>query len=59
LAAAGAGQLEADPNYWKTYPIETTKDADIAAEVLTLLHDAYGYIGAAPLQITTEKDEAP
>ena len=59
LHAAGYADPGRAPNYWKAYPIDTTKDADIAAEVLTQLHDAYGYAGAAPLEIVTEKGEEP
>jgi len=28
----------------------------LAAEVLTLLHDVYGYYGATKLEVTTEED---
>jgi len=48
----------ADPgratNYWKRYPFDTNSDAAIAADVLTVLYDVYGYAGAPPLDIKTE-----
>lgn len=31
----------------------------ISAEILTLLHDVYGYDGGQPLKIETETGEAP
>jgi len=58
LHAAGYADPGRAPNYWKDYPVDTSKDVDIAAEILTLLHDAYGYTGAAPLEIVTEKGAA-
>jgi hypothetical protein len=45
------------PNYSKTYPVDQTSDVAIAAEVLTILHDVYGYTGASALEITTEHDK--
>lgn len=42
------------PNYWKSYPLNAFSDAAIAGELLTILHDAYGYTGAMTLKITTE-----
>jgi len=44
------------PNYWKNYPLETVDDATIARELLTVLYDVYGYIGAPKLKIGTEKE---
>ena len=35
-------------------PAQQARAAAIAAEILTLLHDVYGYAGAAPLDIKTE-----
>ena len=55
LHAAGYADPGRAPNYWKDYPLDKATDADIAAEILTLLHDAYGYSGSAPLEIKTEK----
>ena len=59
LHAAGYADPGRAPNYWKLYPLDQAQDADIASEILTLLHDAYGYTGAEPLQIETEKGKAP
>lgn len=42
------------PNYSKSYPSETFGDASIASELLTILHDVYGYAGATKLKISTE-----
>ncbi len=42
------------PNYWKKYPLEKFSDAAIANEILTVLHDVYGYAGATKLKIQTE-----
>ena len=55
LHAAGYADPGRAPNYWKNYPFDQTRDADIAAEILTLLHDVYGYTGSTPLEIKTEK----
>ena len=57
LRATGYADPGRAPNYWKDYPVDTTTDADIAAEILTLLHDVYGYAGATPLKIGTEKED--
>jgi len=59
LHAAGFADPGRAPNYWKDYPLDKATDADIAAEILTLLHDAYGYSGSAPLEIKTEKADPP
>jgi hypothetical protein len=42
------------PNYWKNYPMDKFSDAAIAAELLTILHEVYGYTGATKLKILTE-----
>jgi hypothetical protein len=42
------------PNYWKHYPVEKFTDAAIANEILTILHDVYGYVGATKLKMQTE-----
>jgi hypothetical protein len=54
LHKAGYADPGRAPNYWKSYAIATVSDAMIAAEILTLLHAVYGYIGATKLKITTE-----
>ncbi len=43
------------PNYSKTYPADKIDDAALASEVLTLLHDVYGYYGASNLEVMTEE----
>ncbi len=57
LHAAGFADPGHGPNYSKTYPADRYDDASIARELLTLLFDVYGYNGAAPLQIATEKGD--
>jgi hypothetical protein len=51
----------ADPgraqNYAKTYPADKFDDDAVADEVLTVLHDAYGYYGAIKLEVKTEEDK--
>jgi hypothetical protein len=56
LRAAGYADPGRAPNYWKNYPVDQATDAAIATEILTLLHDVYGYAGAQPLKVTTESD---
>jgi hypothetical protein len=55
LHAAGFADPGRAPNYWKSYPLDGVDDAAIARETLTILHDVYGYAGAARLVIKTEK----
>jgi hypothetical protein len=43
------------PNYWKRYAVEQIDDAGIARELLTVLHDVYGYNGLPTLKVKTEK----
>jgi hypothetical protein len=42
------------PNYSKSYPQKTYTDSAIAAELLTVLFEVYGYTGAGQLKIKTE-----
>jgi hypothetical protein len=42
------------PNFWKSYPLDKFNDAAIAGELLTILHEVYGYTGATKLKILTE-----
>jgi hypothetical protein len=44
------------PNYWKIYPLDRFDDAAIAREVLTVLHEVYGYKGRPTLKVKTEED---
>lgn len=55
LHAAGYDDPGMAPNYSRRYPEDRYDDGAIAAELLTLLHDVYGYAGAFPLDITTEE----
>jgi hypothetical protein len=43
------------PNYSKSYPTDKTTDKALAAKLLTLLHDVYGYYGASKLTVGTEE----
>jgi hypothetical protein len=56
LHAAGFADPGRAPNYFKTYPADKTGDEALASEVLTLLHDVYGYYGASALEVKTEED---
>lgn len=56
LHAAGFAEPGHAPNYWKLYPLDQNDDARIAREVLTVLHDVYGYTGRPKLRIKTEED---
>ena len=55
LHAAGFADPGRAPNYSKTYPADKIDDAALASEVLTLLHDVYGYYGASKLEVRTEE----
>ncbi len=59
LHAAGYADPGRAPNYWKNYPLGGYDDAAIAREVITLLHDVYGYTGAEQLSIKTEAGREP
>ena len=59
LHAAGYADPGRAQNYAKTYPLDKYDDAAIAREVMTLLHDAYGYNGAEQLTIKTEAGREP
>jgi hypothetical protein len=54
LHAAGFADPGRSPNYWKNYSLDRNDDAAIAREVLTILHDVYGYNGLPKLKIITE-----
>jgi hypothetical protein len=56
LYAAGYAEPGRGPNYSKSYSIDRSSDASIAEELLTLLHDVYGYDGKPGLVFKTEKD---
>ena len=55
LHAAGFADPGRAPNYWKIYPADQVDDAAIAREVLTILHDVYGYTGLPKLGVKTEE----
>lgn len=57
LHALGFADPGRAPNYSKTYLASETKDSDLASEVLTVLHDVYGYYGATKLAVKTEEDK--
>ncbi len=59
LHAAGYADPGRAPNYWKNYPLDKYDDAAIAKEVITVLHDVYGYTGAEQLAIKTEAGREP
>ncbi|HEY5289224.1 MAG TPA: hypothetical protein VIJ59_04245, partial [Caulobacteraceae bacterium] len=56
LHAAGFADPGRSPNYSKAYAADQFDDAAITREVLTLLHDVYGYNGGAALEVKTEED---
>lgn len=57
LHALGYDEPGRSPNYWRNYALETFDDATIARELLTILHDVYGYRGAPRLKMTSEKSD--
>ncbi len=54
LHAAGFADPGRGPNFWKVYPADTFDDAVIAGELLTILHEVYGYAGTTELKVKTE-----
>jgi hypothetical protein len=55
LHAAGFADPGRAPNYWKTYPTDKFSDTAIAEELLTILHDVYGYNGSPKIIFKTER----
>lgn len=55
LHDAGFADPGRAPNYWKRYAVDQVDDAGIARELLTVLHDVYGYSGLPTLKVKTEK----
>jgi len=55
LHTAGFADPGRSPNYWKTYRADKLDEHAIADELLTVLHDVYGYDGLPKLKIATEK----
>jgi len=58
LHNAGYADPGRAPNYWKSYPFDKFNDTSIADELLTILHDVYGYAGVTRLKILTEAGRA-
>jgi hypothetical protein len=56
LHAAGFADPGRALNYSKTYPADKIDDATLASDVLTLLHDVYGYYGGSKLEVKTEEE---
>jgi hypothetical protein len=54
LHSAGYADPGRAPNYWKLYSFDKITDAAIASEILTILHEVYGYTGAQELKISTK-----
>jgi hypothetical protein len=54
LRSAGYADPGRAADYWKSYPLDKFGDAAIANELLTILHEVYGYNGANKLKISTE-----
>jgi hypothetical protein len=55
LHAMGFADPGRAPNYWKAYPLDQSDDAAISREILTVLHEVYGYTGVPQLKIVTEE----
>ncbi len=55
LHAAGFADPGRSPNYARSYAADAMGDAALAAEILTLLHDVYGYYGGSKLEVATER----
>ena len=55
LHAAGFTDPGRSPNYWKTYPADKFDERALTDELLTILHDVYGYDGLPKLKVATEK----
>ena len=56
LHAAGYQDPGRSSNYSRSYPADRSEDDHIADQILRVLHDVYGYSGAARLKVTTESD---
>jgi hypothetical protein len=55
LHAVGFADPGRGPNYWKKYAQDQVDDPTIAHELLTVLHDVYGYTGLPKLKVVTEE----
>lgn len=54
LHAAGYSDPGRSPNYWKNYATDRETDLAIAGEILTLLHEVYGFTGEWDLEVHTD-----
>jgi hypothetical protein len=54
LHDAGYADPGRAPNYWKIHSFDKVTDAAIASEILTILHEVYGYTGTLELEIQTK-----
>lgn len=54
LRDAGYSPPGRSPNYSRLYPFDRFSDRELAREVLTILHEVYGYAGTVKLKVTTE-----
>jgi hypothetical protein len=54
LHAAGFEDPGRAPNYSRSYRFAEYDETKIARELLTILHDVYGYTGQPKLKVTTE-----
>lgn len=54
LHALGFADPGRSPNYEKVYPLDTTDNAAIARQLLTVLYEVYGYDGLQKLRFMTE-----
>lgn len=55
LHSAGFADPGRAPNYWKDYPTDKFDDTALARELITILHDVYGYSGLPTLKVKTEE----
>lgn len=54
LHKAGYADPGRAPNYWKHYSFDKADDGAIANEILTILHEVYGYTGTQEIKIKTK-----
>lgn len=54
LHNAGYADPGRAPNYWKIHSFDKVTDTAIASEILTILHEVYGYTGTQELEIQTK-----
>jgi hypothetical protein len=54
LRKAGYSDPGRAPNYWKIYSFDKRTDENIARDIISLLHDVYGYNGTSKLEYKTE-----